>query len=122
MDNAERSLSKWVAFVGSREDCEAFARAKGNYQMTPERIEVLSAKRYILDIIDGLLPTDALYDAIHAAVDRNGGLDFDRTVSGDAVLKMAEEIRRIRTSPITAEQLATFKPAVPATSKKSRWA
>lgn len=54
------------------------------------------ARRYVTDILAGLVPSDPLYDPIYEAVAQHGGVKFERRSASINVVAMAEAIRLIR--------------------------
>ena len=59
------------------------------------RAEAIRARHYVSDVLNGLVPGDALYDPIYDAVAVNGGTDFSR-VSDENMLVMAAAVRKLR--------------------------
>lgn len=54
------------------------------------------ARRYVIDILAGLVPSDPLFDPIYDAVTKHGGTEFERRKASIDVVAMAAEIRMIR--------------------------
>lgn len=59
------------------------------------KTEAIKARHYVRNILDGLVPSDALYDAIYDAVAAHGGCDCSR-VSDENMIAMAAAVRKVR--------------------------
>jgi len=61
------------------------------------RMEEIKARKYVTDILAGLVPSDELYDPIFEIVARHGGCEFERRAASINIIGMADEIKAIRT-------------------------
>lgn len=55
-----------------------------------------NARRYVLDILSGLVPSDELYDQIFDVVARHGGTEFERRNDSINIIAMADDIKALR--------------------------
>ena len=63
--------------------------------------ETIAARRYVLDILSGLVPSDPLFEKICETAAKHGGIEFDHPLSNIDVIAMAAEIKSIRASART---------------------